>query len=483
MDSMLRRHERATAIGAKPDQDLVEVSLYYEPLISDSAYASMLAYLRNNNIEIVAENRLRHHLEIRLTVETIRSLIGITLTEFIDDELGNFFAPDQEPVLPPALSEVTAILGLDSAMQARPRFRTATQPSLSYLPTQVANAYEFPNASASGHSVAIIELGGGFRQADIANYFNSQGMPVPTVTAISVDGGANSPTTANSADAEVMLDIEVFGSIAPGASINVYFAPNTDRGFIDAVSEASAPTGPIPDAISISWGGPESSWSKSSLLLMQSVIAEATTRGITVTVAAGDNGSSDGLTDGLAHVDFPASAPNSLACGGTHLELTSTGAIAVQTVWNDTAIGDGATGGGVSSFFPLPRYQTNANVPPSANPGGSVGRGVPDVAGNADPQTGYQILVDGTVIVVGGTSAVAPLIAGLIVQLAVATTTRPGFVQPIWYPLEESTRTAPAPAFFNVVNGNNGAYHAGPGWNPCAGLGSPYGHRLDPRQS
>jgi len=461
----------------------VEVSLYYEPSATETEYAQLLSYLRSHGVEVGAESPLRHHLSLRASVEVLNALLGISLTEFVDSELGNFFAPDQEPVLPPALSIVTAILGLDSAAQARPRFRPATKPTLSYLPTQVAKAYDFPTASAVGHSVAIIELGGGFRQADVTNYFTTQNLPVPTVTAISVDGGANSPTTANSADAEVMLDIEVLGSVAPGVKIDVYFTPNTDRGFIDAVSEASAPTGPMPDAISISWGGPESTWSKSSLSLMQSVIADATARGITVTVAAGDNGSSDGLTDGLAHVDFPASAPNALACGGTHLDITSAGTIAAQTVWNDTAIGDGATGGGVSSFFPLPNYQANANVPPSTNPGGSVGRGVPDVAGNADPQTGYQILVDGSAIVVGGTSAVAPLMAGLIVQLAVATTTRPGFVQPTWYPLEQSTRTTKTPAFFNIVQGNNGAYDAGPGWNPCTGLGSPYGGRLDQQNS
>jgi kumamolisin len=479
MESILRRHERAVAIGSKPEGDLVEISLYFEPSTTDAAYAQMLAYLQEHDVEIIAESRPRRHLSLRTSIEMLRNLIGITLTEFTDEELGNFFAPDQEPVLPPALSIVIAILGLDSAAQARPHFRIATEPSLSYLPTQVARAYDFPSASADGHSVAIIELGGGFRQADVNNYFTPQGLPVPVVTAVSVDGGTNNPTTANSADAEVMLDIEVLGSVAPGVAINVYFTPNTDRGFIDAVSEASAQTGPMPDAISISWGGPESSWSKSSLLLMQSIIADATARGITVTVAAGDNGSSDGLADGLAHVDFPASAPNALACGGTHLDLTSTGAIAAQTVWNDTAIGDGATGGGVSSFFPLPNYQTHANIPPSVNPGGVVGRGVPDVAGNADPQTGYQILVDGTAVVVGGTSAVAPLMAGLIAQLAVTTATRPGFVQPTWYPLEQSTCTTNTPAFFNITKGNNGAYQAGPGWNACTGLGSPYGARLD----
>jgi kumamolisin len=479
MDSILRRHDHAIVVGTKPTTDWVELSLYLDHGATQADYDQISAFLASHDIEVVAQNPLRHHLAVRARVAKLFDLFGVTLAEFVDEESHHFFAPDREAVLPAELQQVTAILGLDSAPQARPRFRPATSAATSYLPTQVAKAYEFPEVNAEGHSVALIELGGGFRPVDIETYFSQQGLPVPVVTAISVDGGANAPTSANSADGEVMLDIDVLGSVAIGARIDVYFAPNTDRGFIDAVSEASAPTGPMPDAISISWGGPESTWSKSSLALMQSVISEATARGITVTVAAGDNGSSDGLNDGLAHVDFPAAAPNALACGGTHLELTPQGQIAVQTVWNDLAIGDGASGGGVSSFFPLPAYQANADVGPSANPGHGTGRGVPDVAGNADPQTGYQILVDGSHIVVGGTSAVAPLMAGLIVAISVTTGVRPGFVQPSWYPLEEASRTSATPAFFNVVQGNNGAYQAHPGWNACAGLGSPYGNRVD----
>ncbi|WP_298212404.1 S53 family peptidase [Ferrimicrobium sp.] len=483
MESILRVHERASRLRAKPSSDVIELSIYCDPATSDGDFAELVRTLEENGIEVTAYHPGRHHIAVRMTVEAVAAIFGVTLAEFVDDELGNFFAPDQEPTIPAELTKIVAILGLDSAPQAYPRFRPATQPSVSYLPSQVAKAYDFPTAPATGRSVALIELGGGFRQTDIINYFQTQGLPIPSVAAFSVDHGANDPTTPNSADAEVMLDIEVLGSVANGATIAVYFAPNTDRGFIDAISEASAATDPIPDAISISWGGPESTWAKSSLLLMQSVIAEATTRGITVTVAAGDNGSSDGVNDGLSHVDFPASAPNALACGGTHLELTPQGGIALQTVWNDTAIGDGATGGGVSAFFPLPDYQDHAGVPPSANPRGAVGRGVPDVAGNADPQTGYQILVDGTSIVVGGTSAVAPLVAGLIVQLTIATKAHQGLVQPTWYPLEQATRDSTTPAFYNITEGNNGAYQAHVGWNACTGLGSPYGDRLETNPS
>ena len=183
-------------------------------------------------------------------------------------------------------------------------------------------------------------------------------------------------------------------------------------------------------------------------------------------MATGDNGSGDGVGDGLAHADFPASSPGAIGCGGTTLRAAG-GAITGETVWNDP--GDGATGGGVSDLFPVPPFQQSIN-PVSANPGHRTGRGVPDVSGNADPNTGYQVVVDGTSTVVGGTSAVAPLWAGLaaLVQQALGHKVAP--LQPQLY-------SHPG-AFRDIVTGNNGAYAARPGWDPCTGRGSPRGTRL-----
>src|SRR5262249_55544055 len=154
--------------------------------------------------------------------------------------------------------------------------------------------------------------------------------------------------------------------------------------------------------LSISWGGPESSWTAQALDQFDQAFAGAAALGITVFCAAGDSGSDDGVGDGLAHADFPSSSPNVIACGGTKL-VASGGWIADETVWNDPS--DGATGGGISDHFALPVYQRGAGVPPSANPGGHVGRGLPDLSANADPATGYQVLVDGQTGVLGGTSA------------------------------------------------------------------------------
>jgi len=264
-----------------------------------------------------------------------------------------------------------------------------------------------------------------------------------------------------------MLDIEVSAAVAPGAKIVVYFAPNTDQGFIDAIGTAVHDTTNNPGVISISWGGPESSWTAQALSALDAACQSAAALGITITVAAGDNGSTDGGTGN--NVDFPASSPHVLACGGTKLSGNGS-TITSEVVWNEQATGEGASGGGVSNVFPLPSWQANANVPaPSVSTGG---RGVPDVAGDADPETGYQIRVDGQSMVIGGTSAVAPLWAGLIALNNQQNGKTAGFIQPQIYAAKGAS------AFNDIVSGNNGAFSAGPGWDPCTGLGSPIGAKL-----
>lgn len=370
---------------------------------------------------------------------------------------------------------VTGVFGLDQRPQARPHFRpraTASPQSTQYTPPQVATAYSFPSGlTGAGESVAIIELGGGFREDDLSDYFSSLGIALPKVQAVSVLNGENRPGKPDGPDGEVMLDIEVLGSVAPGADISVYFAPNTDQGFIDAVTTAIHDTTRRPSVVSISWGSAESTWTAQAMQQMEQAFAAAAAMGVTVTVAAGDNGSGDGVNDGLAHVDFPASAPHALGCGGTSLRISSSGQIISETVWND-GTGGGAGGGGVSVVFPVPAYQQNVNVPQSANPGGKTGRGVPDVAGDADPDTGYTVRVDGETMTVGGTSAVAPLWAGLIALLNQAVGQSVGFFQPFLY-----SRAGMA-SLHEITSGSNGAYSAHLGWNPCTGLGSPDGTDL-----
>jgi kumamolisin len=379
---------------------------------------------------------------------------------------------------------VEAVLGLDDRPQASPQIRrargleaaAAAAASTSYTAVQVAQAYNFPaGTDGTGQTIAIIELGGGFGSADLSSYFSGLGIATPSVTAVGVDGGSNvAGQDPQGADGEVLLDIEVAGAAAPGASQVVYFAPNSDRGFVDAVTTA-VHASPTPTAVSISWGQSEDSWTGQARTALDQAFADAAALGVTVTVAAGDNGSGDRVTDGQAHADFPASSPNALACGGTRLQVnTATGVVSAETVWNDGSQG-GATGGGVSDAFGLPAWQAAAGVPGRAGTG-QPGRGVPDVAGNADPETGYQVRVDGQPQVVGGTSAVAPLWAALICRLAQATGKSFGLIQPLLY-AGASSGTTPA-GFRDITQGNNGAYKAGPGWDACTGLGVPDGTAL-----
>jgi kumamolisin len=429
----------------------------------------------------------RRTLKLTGTVAAMQHAFGVKLVEKTLD--GNVYRVREGSIqIPTALAGVVdAILGLDNRPQAQPHFRVlgsainaniagtggfarahAAAAATSFTPVQVGQLYQFPQgATAKGQTIGIIELGGGYRTADLTAYFKGLGQAAPKVTAVSVDKGKNSPGSASGADGEVMLDIEVAAAVAPGAKIVVYFAPNTDQGFIDAIGAAVHDTTNNPSVISISWGGPESSWTAQALKALDAACQSAAALGITITVASGDNGSTDGGTGN--NVDFPASSPHVLACGGTKLSGSGS-TINSEVVWNEQASGEGATGGGVSNVFPLPSWQANAKVPaPSVSAGG---RGVPDVAGDADPVTGYQIRVDGKSMVIGGTSAVAPLWAGLIALNNQQNGKSAGFIQPQIYTAKGAS------AFNDIVSGNNGAFSAGPGWDACTGLGSPIGAKL-----
>lgn len=372
---------------------------------------------------------------------------------------------------------VEGVFGFDQRPQARAKFRILTANVLpaaaaaaGFTPVEVAQAYQFPQGTGSGQTIGIIELGGGYQDSDLSSFFSNLGLKTPRVTAVGVDGGSNQPSgDPNSADAEVLLDIEVAGAVAPGAAIAVYFAPNTTQGFLDAISTAVHDQANHPNVISISWGGAESTWTSQALQSYDQAFQDAVALGVMVCTASGDDGSNDNQNDGQAHVDFPSSSPNVLACGGTTLQA-SNGSVRSETVWN-AGSGNGATGGGVSEVFPLPAYQKSAKVPSSVNTG-FAGRGVPDVAGDADPATGYQVVVDGQSAVVGGTSAVAPLWAGLIALLNEQLGKNVGFLHnPVYGSLAGT-------AFRDVVSGDNGAYSARAGWDACTGWGSPKGTTL-----
>lgn len=445
------------------------------------------AYVTTCNLTLVETSLVRRSVLVRGTVAQMEKAFGVSLANYQAAD-GRIFRGRSGVIHVPAalVDSIEGVFGLDDRPQARAHFQIYGPAAVagghiaprasgtSFTPPQLAKLYNYPtNVTGKGQCIAIIELGGGFRKADITAYFKSLGLKAPSVVAVSVDGGHNAPSTADGADGEVMLDIDVAGGIAPGAKLVVYFAPNTDQGFLDAITTAIHDTKYKPSVISISWGAAEKNWTPQALSSFNEAFQSAAALGVTICAAAGDTGSDDGVGDKKAHVDFPASSPYVLACGGTKLAAAGS-SITAETVWHES--NTSATGGGISDVFDLPDYQQASHVPTSVNDKTHVGRGVPDVAAVADPATGYAVRVDGSNYVIGGTSAVAPLMAGLIALINQQRGKPVGFIHPLIY--------AHPAVFRDITQGNNTTvpgnkgYVAAAGWDACTGLGVADGTKL-----
>ncbi|MBP2303367.1 S53 family peptidase [Azospirillum picis] len=382
---------------------------------------------------------------------------------------------------------VTLVAGLDNHPIARrlatvsPSDAGAPQPGsiAQYTAPELAALYRFPDGDGEGRCLGIIELAAGYLETDLDAYFAALAIPKPEIVAV----GPNDPGSVEAPShgyGEVVMDIEVAAAVVPKARTVVYFATeNSQKGFMEVLHEAIHDAANAPEAISVSWGEPESEWSRAAADQMRRIIAEAALLGVTICVAAGDEGASDGTGDGHLAVDFPGSVPEALCCGGTRL-VARNGRIEQEITWNDPWW-KLATGGGVSTLFPMPSYQAQAGIrpvpaPPAAvQPTGTAGRAVPDVAANADPMTGYRLYILGDWHVSGGTSAVAPLWAALAIRLNQALGGPVGFLNPILYGLPKPSAAA---AFNDITEGDNGFYQAQPGWDACTGLGSPDGAGL-----
>lgn len=459
----LSREELASHYGADP-QDLAKVE----------------AFGRDHGLAVVHTSAAQRHVVLAGTAQELESAFGTRLHHYAYPQ-GTYRGRTGQITVPTPLGPIVeGVFGLDERPQAEPHFqvRPSSGPGAivahavaqSFTPPQLAQLYNFPaSLDGAGQCIGIIELGGGFKPQDLKTYFTGLKLPVPTVKVVSVGGARNHPTTADSADGEVLLDIEVAAAVAPKAQIVVYFAANTSQGFLNAITQAIHDKTNKPSIISISWGGPESTWTAQALDQFNQAFQAAALLGVTVCCAAGDNGSGDGVSDGQPHADFPASSPYVLACGGT--KLTANGpTISSEVVWNEGP--DSATGGGISNYFAVPDYQQRLRLP-AASPTAKPGRGLPDVAGNADPATGYQVRVDGQNLVIGGTSAVAPLWAGLLALLNQKLPKPVGFLNPLLYGSLASQNVCR-----DITSGTNGAFTAGPGWDACTGWGSPQGGNL-----
>ena len=423
---------------------------------------------------LTVENRYHSGANLILTgtAGAFNSAFGITLNQVVADDR-TYHTYDSELVIPDELNNIIEnVLGLDTSVVFTHSARvydpdTVGSPSsVPLTPQQVATAYNFPTNDGAGSCVAIIELGGGYTNQNLTSSFSSIGItPNPTVVTAY---GTNNPGNSD-ADIENMLDIYVVGGIVPKSIIAMYFGTPSDPGFYNAVAAAINDTVRSPSIISISWGAPE--FSK----FMDSLFQSAIVKGITVTVATGDYGSEASFGSLAYTVQYPASSPYVLACGGTTLQLNPNGTIANEVVWNQ---GSAGSGGGVSNLYLVPTWQAGltSKLYPTPTVTALRGRGIPDVAGNADGATGYQFYYGLPNIgnQVGGTSAVAPLYAALFARIA-SLGYKVRFINSVLYSNPQ--------VFQDITVGNNACpaaqgYSATTGWDACTGLGSPNGQAI-----
>jgi kumamolisin len=457
-------------------------------------------YARANHLKVIESSRVKRSVLVEGKISDAMRAFGVELKIYEHPTKGRYRGRTGPVSVPASLHKIVeAVFGFDNRPIGRPLFKLgpprsisrAAQPANTYLPTDLAELYDFPDGTdGTGQTVAILAFNGamgdsgqsalgGYSATAVAGYFKKNlKLPPPNITDVVIQGPGNQPgpgTDPNDATGEVLLDICMAAGIAPKAKFFMYFTEFTEQGWVDCITSAVTATN-APSVISISYGNPEDGpagdilWTKQAITKVNEAFQRAALAGITISVAAGDQGSTEDLPDHRQHVDFPASSPWVLACGGTRV-IASQGVISSETVWNDGP--DSATGGGISALFAVPTYQADANIPPSVNPGHRLGRGVPDVASLADPETGVVVLFpDGSVQPIGGTSAAAPLWSGLVACLNQALTKPVGFLNPVLY---KSLSTG---VLRDITEGDNGAYKAGPGWDACTGFGSPNGARL-----
>jgi kumamolisin len=460
--------------------------------------ARITAFAAARGIDVVRVDALSARMTLGGTVASLSDAFGVTLFDYADATLGDFHARTGPVSVPAELAgDVTGVFGFSNQRHLR-RVRPAVSTEVSaamvasprtwFEPTELAPIYDFPANDASGQCIGLLEFGGGVETADVAAYFTKIGAPAPHVTVIGLDGVSTNPAADPDSTAEVMLDVDVAGAMAPGAAIAVYFSTFDEKGMIDAIAAAISDTANKPSVISISWGWDENQpfqnailWSPDAIDHVNHSFLAAAQMGITICVSTGDGGAQAQVADGGAHVNFPASSPYVLAVGGTTLKTSKSaaGALTVtETVWNGGAQ-DGATGGGVSDYTPAPAWQAGV-VPPSINPGHFAGRAIPDVAADADPATGYLTMSGGKLGVVGGTSASSPLWAALIARINAALGARSGNFNALLY-----SKWGPAGVLRDITVGDNdidgtlhGQFRAGPGWDACTGWGVAGGMKL-----
>lgn len=404
-----------------------------------------------------------------------------------------FFANASAPTIPASLSSlILSIGGLDNSTRWKPilasslsQHRLALASGTShkaqaapsgYGPSDLLGAYDGnplhqANILGDNQTVAVFELDG-YQSSDITQYLQNYNLGTPNISNVQVDGFNGS---AGPGAIEVELDIEVVAAMAPHANQIVYEGPNTTQGVNDTYNKIV--TDNRAQITTISWGECEAQSGASELQTLDSIFQQGAAQGIAMFAASGDSGAYD-CGNGTLSVDSPAGDPYITGVGGTNLQLNN-GAYGSETVWGNSGKNEGG-GGGISNTFKMPSWQVGPGV---QNQYSNGNREVPDVSADADPATGYAVYCTVSAagcsssgwIVVGGTSAAAPLWAGstaLINQyLQQQGKSREGYANPALYGLENAQE--PYTPFHDITSGNNLYYPATAGYDEASGWGSP----------
>jgi kumamolisin len=447
-------------------------------------------------LTVVHSNPLTRSIRMSGTVASMENAFQVKLFNYVHEN-GNYRGRVGNIQIPSELKDIVlGVFGLDNRRVARRRRQpirdkaharaVKSVPTSWYTPAKLAAHYNFPAGQGEGQTIGILEFGGGFFEQDLATFCKMTGTAEPTVKPVSTDG--TSTSAKDGAEGEVMLDVEIAAGCCPKSTIVLYFADFSEQGWITALDAVIQDKTNDPGVVSVSWGYAEDAdiWTTQAMTQVNESMQSAALLGITVCIAAGDDGSSDAITDGHAHVDFPSSSPYVLSVGGT--TIVSSGGEG-DIVWKEgdglRADNGGSTGGGVSAVFPRPDYQASVKIA-SVNPGAITGRVIPDVAANADwIASPYLLVVDGKSQPNGGTSAATPLVASLITLINEqrgAAANRIGYITPVLYQSQAGT-TVGSQGCTDVESGNNttdsiGGYTAGPGYDAVSGWGTPNGQKL-----
>lgn len=394
-----------------------------------------------------------------------------TVLRVYDDGLHRFHGRSGPLTVPKELGPWTlAVIGLDERLliPRRPLVPEATPADGKGIwPADVARLYGITPDLKAIPCVAVIALSGGYSTDDLEQAARANGNQKPNVETRRVSGLGNITGSDPIGDGELALDLQVLLGLLPSASVLVYFAANNEDGLTSALRQVVSDN--KASVVSISWGSAESLWPEGMRAAAESALGDAIQKRITVVAASGDNLAMGDGHDGKAHVLYPASSPLVLACGGTEIVLDSSGsAIRDEVVWNSQTVdGFEGTGGGISEVFNAPDYQKNMPLPIAKD--GRKMRGTPDVAALASAVPGYRIILAGETQKMRGTSAAAPLWAGIIALAAAKGVARLGDVHGHLYAVPSLCR--------EIMHGNNCrdgvGFYAGPVWNACTGLGVP----------